>query len=101
MKNLFATVLIAFALTSCSSMLGLQQDLNVSYQLSPGMSKSEVELIMGSPAKSDFSGEVEEWYCLGRALNQMNALPHSFMKGTVRKVEEPPQVLLGTTVASC
>ena len=28
------------------------------------MSKSEVEQIMGSPAKSDFSGKVEEWhYC--------------------------------------
>lgn len=56
--------IISLLLASCTALSGLQQDLNASHQLSPGMSKTEVEQIMGSPAKSDFSGKVEEWhYC--------------------------------------
>lgn len=43
---------------------GLQQNLTASYKLSPGMSKAEVEQIMGPPAKNDFAADVEEWhYC--------------------------------------
>lgn len=43
---------------------GVQQKLNVSNKLSPGMTKSEVETIMGLPVKSDFKQNVEEWhYC--------------------------------------
>lgn len=49
-----------FTIFSC----GVQQNLKVSYKLSPGMTKSEVEDIMGAPTKSDFKQNVEEWhYC--------------------------------------
>lgn len=42
----------------------LNQNFDASYNLSPGMTKIEVEKIMGRPAKSDFSKNVEEWhYC--------------------------------------
>src|SRR5690554_4183066 len=60
MKSLlFGAVLITF-LTSC----GVQQNLSVSYQLHEGMTKSEVETIMGPPIKSDFYKHVDEWfYC--------------------------------------
>lgn len=52
------SVVIIF--TSC----GVQQNLSVSYKLHKGMSKSEVEAIMGGPIKSDFYKNVEEWhYC--------------------------------------
>lgn len=59
MKHILSMTLLIF-LTSC----GVQQKLSVSYKLSPGMTKSEVEAIMGSPTKSDFKQSVEEWhYC--------------------------------------
>ncbi|KYG82245.1 hypothetical protein [Roseivirga echinicomitans] len=55
-------ILIAF-LTSCASSK-MQQNLSVSYKLSPAMTKVQVEEIMGPPAKSDFKQNVEEWhYC--------------------------------------
>lgn len=55
----FFTVLIS-TLYSCS----LHQNLSLSYKLYEGMSKNEVESIMGIPAKSDFYKNVEEWhYC--------------------------------------
>lgn len=53
-----------FFLISCGVPRGVQQNLKVAYKLSPGMTKSEVESIMGAPAKSDFYKNVEEWhYC--------------------------------------
>lgn len=57
--------IITLILFSCGvSQNYLQQNLEVSYQLNPGMSKVEVQQIMGPPAKSDFSKNVEEWhYC--------------------------------------
>jgi hypothetical protein len=59
MKYLTTILLLAFIMTC-----GVQQKLGVSYRLSPGMTKSEVEIIMGLPVKSDFKQNVEEWhYC--------------------------------------
>lgn len=60
MKCFFTIFAFSLLITSC----GLQQNLAVSYRLSPTMTKAQVEQIMGSPAKSDFSKNVEEWhYC--------------------------------------
>lgn len=43
---------------------GVQQNLAISYRLTEGMTKQEVEAIMGAPIKSDFNRNVEEWhYC--------------------------------------
>lgn len=48
----------------CLMACGVQQNLTVSYRLSEGMTKSQVEAIMGAPIKSDFFKNVEEWfYC--------------------------------------
>lgn len=59
MKHLKILLLITI-ITSC----GVQQKLSISHRLSPGMTKSEVESIMGTPVKSDFRQNVEEWhYC--------------------------------------
>jgi hypothetical protein len=59
-KNSILIGTLSLLMYSC----GLQQNLTVSYKLSPGMTKAEVEQIMGPPAKSDFSKNVEEWhYC--------------------------------------
>ena len=59
MKVVLSFLLIA-QLYSC----GVQQKLSKSYQLTPGMTKAQVETIMGSPVKSDFKQNVEEWhYC--------------------------------------
>jgi len=57
MKNVFS-LLILLSLMSC----GVQQNLTVSYRLNDGMSKAEVEAIMGPPIKSDFFKNVEEWF---------------------------------------
>lgn len=62
-----ATIFIMILLlTSCGVNRNyLRQNLSESYRLSPEMSKVEVEQIMGLPAKSDFSKNVEEWhYCI-------------------------------------
>ncbi len=49
-----------FFLASC----GVQQKLSVSYRLNEGMTKAEVDGILGQPVKSDFNRNVEEWhYC--------------------------------------
>lgn len=59
-KHTFYFLLLSIMLTSC----WVHQNLSVSYKLSPGMTKVEVEQIMGQPIKSDFSKNVEEWhYC--------------------------------------
>lgn len=64
-KRASTIIIIISFLSSCGvNQNYVRQDLNVSYRLSPGMSKAEVEQIMGQPAKSDFSKNVEEWhYC--------------------------------------
>lgn len=59
MKYLLSLLCVIF-LISC----GVQQKLSISYKLSPGMTKTEVEGIMGPPTKSDFKQNIEEWhYC--------------------------------------
>ena len=64
-KKAMAIFIITLFLSSCGvNQNYLRQNLDISYQLSPGMLKVEVEQIMGRPAKSDFSKNVEEWhYC--------------------------------------
>lgn len=60
----FTTTLLFFFLTACNLQQNVKQNLGVSYRLSPGMTKLEVETIMGSPIKSDFKQNIEEWhYC--------------------------------------
>lgn len=59
MKYLGAALVIVF-FASC----GVQQNLSSSFRLTPGMSKKDVEKIMGMPVKSDFKKNVVEWhYC--------------------------------------
>jgi outer membrane protein assembly factor BamE (lipoprotein component of BamABCDE complex) len=77
MKNIFIALLLL--LTSCSTPNYLRQNLSNSYKLHEGMTKSEVEAIMGQPAKSDFYKNVEEWhYCatgsVGSAADELIAL---------------------------
>jgi len=61
-KLMFIALLLV--LTSCATLLGTRQNSNISYKLHEGMTKSEVESIMGQPVKSDFYKKVEEWhYC--------------------------------------
>ena len=71
MKVVLSILLIAL-LYSC----GVQQKLSGSYKLSPGMTKAEVEAIMGRPVKSDFKQNVEEWhYCkTGMSADEFLAL---------------------------
>jgi len=58
--KLWVIVLLTF-LISCAV---TRQSLNKSFQLSPGMTKQQVQAIMGAPIKSDFEKNVEEWfYC--------------------------------------
>lgn len=76
MKYFTATLLIAF-LTSC----GVQQNLSVSYKLSPGMTKAEVETIMGPPVKSDFKQNVEEWHYCKTGMNSDEFLALFFYEG--------------------
>jgi outer membrane protein assembly factor BamE (lipoprotein component of BamABCDE complex) len=66
MKFLFIVLIVV--LGSCSTPPPqsnfVRQNLAISYRLNEGMSKSEVENIMGAPIKSDFYKNVEEWhYC--------------------------------------
>jgi hypothetical protein len=60
-------ILTSFFFTSCTycgSTDCIQQDLSKSFGLSPGMNKQEVLNVMGSPIRSDFEKNVEEWfYC--------------------------------------
>jgi hypothetical protein len=55
---------------------GVQQNLSVSYRLHDGMTKTEVEAVMGAPIKSDFYKNVEEWhYCkTGQMADEFIAL---------------------------
>ena len=54
----------------------VRQNLEISYRLSEGMTKAEVEAIMGAPIKSDFYKNVDEWfYCrTGSGLDEQLAL---------------------------
>lgn len=66
------SILFVVYLYSC----GVQQKLSASYKLSSGMTKAEVEAIMGPPVKSDFKKNVEEWhYCkTGASADELLAL---------------------------
>ena len=70
-------------LTTCLIVLscGVQQNLKVSYKLSPGMTKSEVESVMGSPTKSDFKQNVEEWHYCKTGFNSDEFLALFFYEG--------------------
>lgn len=60
----FASVFLITLLTACVVQKNVRQNLSFSYKLSPGMTKAEVEAILGPPIKSDFRQNVEEWhYC--------------------------------------
>lgn len=62
MRIIFFALILG--LTSCATLRGTRQNLSISYKLHEGMTKSEVEAIMGQPVKSDFYKKVEEWhYC--------------------------------------
>jgi hypothetical protein len=51
-------------LAFCLLLISCGANLRVAYKLNQGMTKSEVESIMGAPTKSDFKQNVEEWhYC--------------------------------------
>lgn len=70
MKTLFSFLLIA--VMSCNM---TRQNLDVSYKLNVGMTKAEVESIMGKPMKSDFYKNVEEWhYCRTASSDEHLAL---------------------------
>lgn len=73
MKNI---IIILLGLISCTPTNRTRQNLNVSYKLSEGMTKSDVEAIMGQPTKSDFYKKVDEWhYCAtGRGADEFLAL---------------------------
>lgn len=70
--KVISSILLMALLHSC----GVQQKLTASYKLSPGMTKTEVEAIMGPPTKSDFKKNVEEWhYCkTGMSADEFLAL---------------------------
>ena len=56
--------LIILTLLCLNACYYVQAPLQQSYQLSEGMTKSQVTAIMGAPIKSDFYKNVEEWfYC--------------------------------------
>ncbi|MDA3878866.1 MAG: outer membrane protein assembly factor BamE [Prolixibacteraceae bacterium] len=65
-------ITLVFILSSC----GVQQNLSISYKLHEGMTKSEVESIMGLPIKTDFYKNVDEWhYCkTGMPANEFLSL---------------------------
>lgn len=75
MKKIFKFIMV-LTTTLCLTTCGVQQNLSISHRLSPGMTKSEVEAIMGSPVKSDFHKNVEEWhYCkTGMSADEFLAL---------------------------
>ena len=76
MKKTF-TIFALLILTACGIQNSyVQQDLSISYKLSEGMTKAEVEAIMGAPIKSDFYKSVDEWfYCkTGMGLDEQLAL---------------------------
>ena len=78
---LFISIISALFFDSCYVKRNLsasyvQQDLSASYKLHEGMTKSEVEAIMGTPIKSEFYKNVEEWhYCkTGMSADEFLAL---------------------------
>lgn len=79
--KIFKIHILFLLFTGCGIYSGVQQNLDVSYKLSPDMTKGEVEVIMGPPIKSDFYKNVEEWhYCkTGTAADEFIAL--FFYKG--------------------
>ena len=63
-KMKFILFIFFVGLISCATLTGTRQNLSISNKLHEGMTKSEVEAIMGKPVKSDFYKKVEEWhYC--------------------------------------
>lgn len=76
MKNRLLILMLLF-FAAC----GTQQNLSNSYKLSPGMTKDEVEAIMGAPIKSDFKQNVEEWHYCKTGMNSDEMLALFFFQG--------------------
>lgn len=63
MLKTIASLLMACVLVGCAAMY-TQSPLEKSATLNPGMTRSQVQEIMGSPVKSEFSGNQQAWhYC--------------------------------------
>jgi len=63
-KSIGLILMISLGLILFLISCGVQQNLAVSYKLHEGMTKAEAESIMGTPVKSDFYKNVDEWhYC--------------------------------------
>ncbi|MFZ6052554.1 outer membrane protein assembly factor BamE domain-containing protein [Halocola ammonii] len=77
MKKYLIPICLGLLITSC----GLQQNLSASHLLSPGMTKAEVQQIMGPPAKSDFSQNIEEWHYCKTGMNSDEFLALFFFEG--------------------
>jgi len=73
----FITFIACLIILSC----GVQQNLKVSYKLISGMTKSEVESVMGAPVKSDFRQNVEEWHYCRTGFNSDEFLALFFYDG--------------------
>ena len=64
MKTLPLTILLATTIIAGCASSVTRQTLENSFQLSPGMKKSDVLSVMGTPVKSEFYKGIEEWhYC--------------------------------------
>lgn len=68
---------VPFFLISCV----VQQNLNDSYKLNPGMSKDEVVAILGRPIQDDFNRNVEEWHYCKTGFNSDQYLALFFYEG--------------------
>jgi len=76
MKHILIALTIIF-LTGC----GVQQKLSISFKLTPGMTKDEVVNIMGTPVKSDFKKNVEEWHYCKTGISSDEFLALFFYEG--------------------
>jgi len=76
-KNILFALLL-FGVIGCSV---TKQSLSQSHELSVGMTKQEVENIMGPPIKSDFEKNVEEWFYCRTGFNSDQHLALFFHKG--------------------
>lgn len=76
-KEVTLLLMSVLFLTAC----GIRQNLSVSNRLSPDMTKSEVEAIMGSPVKSDFYNNIEEWHYCKTGMDSDEFLALFFYEG--------------------
>lgn len=86
MRTDIGTLLCIVTLSGCTFMKA-QSPLELAVRIEPGMTKEQVQEIMGLPAKNEFTGNLEVWHYCRNGYNSDDFISIYFEQGKATKLQ--------------